>query len=244
MCRVRIISAIFALFISAPAWAVCEPGNFTVAVDSGHTPGDPGSTSARGKTEYAFNDRLARETLTALQSAGFGKAFMINPYRKDLSLHERTKLSDGRSANLFLSIHHDSVQPHYLSSWKYKGTTEKYADQFSGFSLWVSGSTRGAAVAQAAATAIGTGLLRRGLKPTLHHAEPIAGESRQVLDSTRGIYRRDSLAVLRTSQAPAVLVEAGVIVNRAEEALLELPAHRAKIVAAMVEGVGAACKGG
>ena len=123
-------------------------------------------------------------------------------------------------------------------------STHKHADQFSGFSLWVSGSSRGAETARLTAEAIGTSLLQSGLRPTHHHAEPIPGESRTLLDSKRGIYRRDGLAVLRTSQAPAVLVEAGVIVNRDEEVRLEQPAHRAKIVRAVVNGVGAACRGG
>ena len=236
--------AAFVLSLSAPAWGTCEVRNFAVAVDTGHSPQEPGSTSARGKSEFEFNDRLARELHKALQEAGYGQSFLLNPYRKELSLHERTKLADGRSADLFLSIHHDSVQPHYLSSWKYKDQTLKYADQFSGFSLWVSGSSRGSAAALLTAKAIGSAMLSRGLTPTQHHAEPIPGESRTVLDARRGIYRRDGLAVLRTSKAPAVLIEAGVIVNRAEEALLELPGHRAKIVRAIIEGVGAACRGG
>ena len=240
----RLLFAIIVMGLATPAWGTCEIRNFAVAVDTGHSPEDPGSTSARGKTEFEFNDRLARELHKALQEAGYGQAFLLNPYRKELSLHERTKLADGRGADLFLSIHHDSVQPHYLSSWKYQGITRKYADQFSGFSLWVSGSSRGSQAAQRAAKAMGSALINRGLKPTQHHAEPIPGESRTILDARRGIYRRDGLAVLRTSQAPAVLIEAGVIVNRAEEALLDLPGHRAKIISAIIEGVGTVCRGG
>jgi N-acetylmuramoyl-L-alanine amidase len=43
----------------------------------------------------------------------------------------------------------------------------------------------------------------------LHHAEPVAGESRELIDRALGIYRYDELAVLRTATMPAVLFEAG-----------------------------------
>lgn len=238
------ITLLLSLLISAPALAQCDRASFAVALDAGHTPGDPGSTSARGKREFDFNDRLARESLAALKSAGFARAFLVNPYGKELPLYSRTKIADKQGAQLFLSIHHDSVQPHYLSSWTHAGADQKYSDQFSGFSLWVSRTNGAAAASLATAQAIGAGLVRRGLSPTLHHAEPIRGESRTLLDGSRGIYGRDDLAVLRTSTPPAVLVEAGVIVHRAEEARLEQRAHRAKIAAAMVEGVAAACMAG
>ena len=236
-----ITTAVLCTSLYSQAHAACEARNFVVAVDSGHSPSDGGSTSARGKSEFEFNDTLAREVVSALKNAGYGQAFLLNPYRSELSLHERTKLADGRGAGLFLSIHHDSTQPHYLNTWTHEGQEQRYSDDFSGFSLWVSGSTVQAARSLTTAKAIGEGLLKRGLAPTLHHAEPIAGESRKLIDTRLGIYRRDTLAVLRASKAPAVLVEAGVIVNRAEELRLEQAGHRARIVAAVVEGAKAAC---
>ena len=57
-----------------------------------------------------------------------------------------------------------------------------------------------------------------GEKPSLYHAEPIAGENRLALDRRLGVHRFDGLAVLKTATMPAVLVEAGVIVNPDDEA--------------------------
>jgi hypothetical protein len=49
--------------------------------------------------------------------------------------------------------------------------------------------------------------------------------------STRmaGVYSDDNLIVLTHTKVPAVLLEAGIIVNRAEELLLETPEHRSRI---------------
>ena len=228
-------------WLPSPALAACVRGNFAVAVDAGHTSQDPGSTSARGKPEFEFNQRLALELVAALQLAGFDKAFLINPNGREVTLRERTRVAESKGGDIFLSLHHDSVQPHYLSSWTHGGETKKYSDIFSGFSLFVSAGNVNAKTSRKAAQAIGRGLVRRGIRPTLHHAEPISGESRTLLEPALGIYRRDTLAVLRTSSVPAVLVEAGVIVHRAEEARLEQAGHRAKIIAALREGVLAAC---
>ncbi|HEY2136487.1 MAG TPA: N-acetylmuramoyl-L-alanine amidase, partial [Xanthobacteraceae bacterium] len=53
--------------------------------------------------------------------------------------------------------------------------------------------------------------------------------------------RYDQLIVLRHTRMPAVLLEAGSIVNRTEELLLATPEHQALISAAVVEAVDAFC---
>jgi N-acetylmuramoyl-L-alanine amidase len=54
----------------------------------------------------------------------------------------------------------------------------------------------------------------------------------------------DNLVVLHTATQPAVLVEAGVIVNRHEELVLRDPATRRRIASAVAEGVGACLRAG
>ena len=69
------------------------------------------------------------------------------------------------------------------------------------------------------ATTLGTALLKKGFTPSLHHAEPIAGENRELLIPEKGIYIFDELIVLKTATSPAVLLEAAVIVNPDDDAL-------------------------
>jgi N-acetylmuramoyl-L-alanine amidase len=57
-------------------------------------------------------------------------------------------------------------------------------------------------------------LKTQGLSFTAHHAEKIAGESREMIEPDLGVYRYDDLVVLKRINSPAVLLEAGVIVNR------------------------------
>ena len=94
---------------------------------------------------------------------------------------------------------------------------QKYIDagrqrEFAGFSIFVSQRNPATRKACAAPRRSARRWWRRA-KPSLYHAEPIAGENRPLLDRRLGVHRFDGLAVLKTATMPAVLVEAGVIVN-------------------------------
>ena len=166
----------------------CEPLTFVVAVDIGHTHRAPGATSARGVSELEFNRVLANKVVATLKADGFTNAFLINGDGRIGSLTERTRQAAAGHADLFLSIHHDSVQPHYLKSWAVNGRRARYCDQFSGYSLFVSAKNPQFDQSRRAAIEIGKAFRARGLEPTLHHAEPIRGENRPLLDPTsRGL---------------------------------------------------------
>ncbi len=70
-----------------------------------------------------------------------------------------------------------------------------------------------------------------------HHAEPIPGENRPIIDKFNGVYRYDDLIVLKSAPMPAALLECGVISNRAEEKQLADPATQARIVGAIVRAL-------
>jgi N-acetylmuramoyl-L-alanine amidase len=55
------------------------------------------------------------------------------------------------------------------------------------------------------------------------------------------VYRYDDLVVLRSTRAPAVLFEAGVIVNRDEEALLSSASYQARVSEAVAAAIQAFC---
>jgi len=220
----------------------CHEPSYVVAIDIGHTSSQPGAISARGVPEYAFNLRLAREIEAALHNAGVAGAFIVaDKAGEQMSLAERTRIAFAHKAKLFLSVHHDSVQPRYLSYWEVDGVRQHYSDRFSGHSLFVSRRNPRFADSVAFGRRLGAALRERGLRPTLHHAEPIEGENRPLLDTELGLYRFDGLAVLRTAHMPALLLEAGIIVNREEEKRLNSTAHRARITAAVVDAVTSTC---
>lgn len=211
--------------------------NVVIAIDTGHTPDKPGATSARGVSEYDYNDKMARNLLKALHTQGYQQAFLISDQQKDLTLEDRTRIAAEKHADILISIHHDSVQEHYLSYWTYQGKRNHYADQFSGYSIFISDNNDKAAQNRMLADDIGASLQAGHFQRTLHHAEPIEGESRTLLDKEKGIYEFNKLRVLKTATMPAILLECGIIVNREEEQRMQEPEFRQKFIDAIISGI-------
>jgi N-acetylmuramoyl-L-alanine amidase len=107
-----------------------------VAVDVGHSPTQPGTISARGIPEHAYNRKLAQDLLAQLHADGYTQSFLIRATDKTLSLEERAEAAVDRGADLLISVHHDSVQPHYLEKRRAFGRMVGYSKGISGYSLF------------------------------------------------------------------------------------------------------------
>lgn len=222
--------------------ADCGKEEFAIAIDVGHTLHNPGALSARGVAEFYFNRTLSVRLHRELLERGFTRAFLINERGAEIALKDRTGIAATRSADVFLSIHHDSVQPHYLAAWTYDGAERRFSDRFAGYSLFVSFKNQAKARSVALARSLGAEFRRNFFTPTRHHTEKIKGENRPLLDEYLGIYRFDELAVLKTAKMPAVLVENGVIVNRDEEILLRNPVYQRMLVLSLAQGLETYCQ--
>lgn len=215
----------------------CTQEKLKIAIDIGHSPNKPGAISARGVSEYIFNKKIGELLFQNLLQRGFKSAFILNEQNPEMSLYSRAKTANQKGADLLISIHHDSVQPHYLNQWEVDGENYHYSDRFKGFSVFFSGKNSKAEQSFQLAKTIGNELLQLQLQPTLHHAENIHGENRPLIDSERGVYRFDSLILLKGTNMPAVLVECGVIVNREEEQLLSKEEHQQKLALALSKAI-------
>ena len=198
-----------------------------VAVDVGHFNGEPGVLSASGIPEFEFNLKLALQTKEELQKQGLAVR-MIGEKGNYIFLNHRTRAAAG--ADLFVSIHHDSMREQVLATKR---------DQLAGFSLFVSRNNPQAGKSLACASAIGAELRAAGFTPSRYHADPVIGENRPFADEENGVHFYDNLGVGKTAKMPSVLVEAGVIVNRKEEARMLDPQVRARIARSIAQGVAA-----
>ena len=231
----RLIYAVLAVAtLVAPA-----AGAAKIAIDVGHYWKKPGVLSARGVAEFQYNLQLAQEIEAALRRAGHATLLIgEDGLAEDLGARSpRANRSD-----LFISIHHDSVQPRYFSTWEFEGEERGYSDRFSGFSLFVSRLHTDVRASLKCASALGAALRAAGFTPSRYHADPVLGENRPFADEENGVHYFDNLAVLKTARVPALLFEAGVVVNRDEELRMRDPAVRAKIVDSIVAGVGSCVK--
>jgi N-acetylmuramoyl-L-alanine amidase len=206
----------------------------TVAIDIGHSLNKPGALSARGRDEFQFNRDLSLQVADALLARGIAVR-LINADGNINRLTDRPRKA--RGVDLFLSVHHDSMQAHFLASWDRDGTETPYGDRYAGHSLFVSRENPRLKQSLACASAIGKQMRDAGFSPTTHHAEKIPGENRPFADEPNGVHYFDHLAVLRHAHMPGVLFEAGVIVNREEELLLLEPERQARMAQAIATGI-------
>ena len=113
-----------------------------------------------------------------------------------------------------------------------KCPTTNYAE---GFSIFVSKKNIEYEKSLEYAKIFAEELISRGLVPTLHHAEKIKGENRELIDRKLGIYLFDDLKVLKNANSPAFLFEAGVIVNPNEEKKVKTKVFKDNITEAVMK---------
>jgi|OM-RGC.v1.009746058 N-acetylmuramoyl-L-alanine amidase len=216
-----------------------------VIIDIGHTAVAPGATAASGATEHSYNHRFAALLAKTLQNQGrtIHTVEITGPDpRLDRRVEEIRSITYGITHSLVLSVHHDSVQERYLKSRLVDGVERLYTDTATGFSLFVPAETAVAGDSLAAARSIADRLIAAGERPSRHHAEPIEGENRRLLDQERGIYAGDFLKILRTAEAPIVLLEIGVIKNPADEQRLSDPSTATAVAEAIAGGATLPCR--
>jgi len=213
-----------------------------IAIDIGHSTKQSGASSARGVGEFQFNQAIAQKLNTQLHTYGFKNSFIINPKGKSIKLKQRTAIAARNYADLFVSIHHDSMQPQFLSQWTYEGKQYRHGEKFKGYSLFISQKTAHKKANTRLAYRIADSLLGQQFSPSVHHAMPIKGENRRLINRQRGIYAFPELALLRTAKMPAILVECGVIINKDEEVLLSNEAYQQKIAKTLADGIVAYLK--
>jgi N-acetylmuramoyl-L-alanine amidase len=215
--------------------STAEAKDLRVAIDIGHSPSSPGAISARGVPEYNFNRKIAHLLLARLQQdPRLNGSFIVNAEGERVSLTSRPAAAESRRADLFLSIHHDSVYPEQLSKWVYQGKLMDVCDDYGGYSVFFSEKNGNPADSHRLADLIGAEMRRSGFVPNLNH---VGRGNRVLMDRNKGVYTFNNLVVLKSADIPAVLVECGVIKNSQEEVKLCDPRQQQKIVEALYKSI-------
>src|SRR6266404_1587291 len=223
-----------------PVAARCDPSKFRIVLDVGHTAESEGAISARNVSEFVFNLRLAKRIEEKLKAEGFAETrLLLTEGKARRSLVKRVDAANDLRADLFLSIHHDSVPNKFLEDWEFDGKKRHFSDRFSGYSVFVSRSNPDFKTSLSFAELIGKEMKAQGLDYARQYSQAIMGRyQRPLLNKETGVYRYDELIVLRKTRMAAVLLEAGSIINRDEELKMSSP-ERLDIISS---GVTAAVK--
>lgn len=229
---------------TAPAPAASQRGKPLVVIDPGHGGIDPGALGANGIYEKVVSLGMAKALKKALEDTGKYRVLLTRENDTYLKLHERVAFARKRKADMFVSIHADSVNRPSVRGASIYTLSEKASD------------------AQTAK------LAARENKADLIGGVDISNEDEQVANILVDLVRRDNqnqskflanvavksmksggfrllenphrfagFAVLKAPDIPSVLIELGFMSNAQESAQLSNAGHRAKIAEAIAEGI-------
>jgi N-acetylmuramoyl-L-alanine amidase len=226
-----------------PVATTCDPQKFRIVLDVGHTADSEGAISARNVAEFLFNLRLAQRIEEKLKAEGFaGTRLLVTEGKARPSLVRRVDAANKLQADLFLSIHHDSVPNSFLENWEFEGKKSHFSDRFSGYSVFVSRDNPDFKTSLSFAELVGKEMKAEGLQYAQQYTQAIMGRYQHpLLNRETGVYSYDQLIVLRKTRMPAVLLEAGSIINRDEELKMESPERRDIISSGVTAAVKEFC---
>jgi N-acetylmuramoyl-L-alanine amidase len=226
-----------------PVATMCDPSKFRIVLDVGHTAESEGATSARNVAEFVFNLRLARRIEEKLKAEGFAETrLLLTEGKARPSLVRRVAAANNLQASLFLSIHHDSVPNSLLEKWEFEGKKSYFSDRFSGYSVFVSHGNPDFKTSLSFAELVAREMKAQGLEYAKQYTQAIMGRNQHpLLNKETGVYSYDKLIVLKSTRMPAVLLEAGSIINRDEELKMDSPERRDIVSNAVAAAVKEFC---
>jgi N-acetylmuramoyl-L-alanine amidase len=227
-----------------PVATMCDPSRFRIVLDVGHTAESEGAISARNVAEFVFNLRLAQRIGEKLKAEGFAETrLLLTEGKARPSLVKRVAAANNLHADLLLSIHHDSVPNKFLEEWEFEGKKSHFSDRFSGYSVFVSRNNPDFKTSLSFADLLGKEMRAQGLHYAQQYAQAVMGRYRHpLLNKETGVYSYDQLVVLRKARLPAVLLEAGSIINRDEELKMDSPERRNIISSGVAAAVKEFCE--
>lgn len=217
----------------------------TVVIDAGHGGIDPGATASTGALEkdivFAFAERL-RERLTA---GGQFRVIMTRDRDIFVPLGERVRIAQRAKADLFVSIHADSISsaPQVGGLTVYTGS-ERASDTESATLADRENQADSLAGADGSENADEVADILRDLtlRETRGYSHRFASRLVEKLDGVARLnknpHRQAGFRVLRAADVPSVLVELGYLSSRKDIDLLMSDAWRDKATEAMREAIG------
>jgi N-acetylmuramoyl-L-alanine amidase len=129
-----------------------------------------------------------------------------------------------------------------LRNGEFEGKKSWFSDRFSGYSVFVSRNNPDFKTSLAFAELVAKEMKAEGLKYAEQYAQAIMGRDQHpLLNKETGVYSYDKLIVLKSTRMPAVLLEAGSIINRDEELKMDSPEHRNFVSSSVAAAVKEFC---
>ena len=215
-----------------------------VAIDAGHGGKDPGAHGPSGVREKAVTLAVARELARQVNADPGMRAVLIRDGDQFVPLKTRYMKARSAQADLFISIHADaspndsatgasvfvlSTRGASSQAARWLADSENAADLVGGVSLDSRDHNLAAVLLDLSQSAT--------MRASDDVAQQVLGALMNVGKAHKPSLERANFVVLRSPDVPSMLVETGFITNPGEEQRLNDPGYRARLAAAIAEGV-------
>jgi len=219
--------------------------DLVIAIDAGHGGQDPGAIGRGGTREKDVTLAIARKLAAEINAEDGMKAVLIREGDYFITLGARTRKARQLGADMFVSIHADSVQNRAVSgssvyvlslrgasdeAAKWLADSENAADLKGGVSLDESDDVLASVLLDVTQ--------KESISDSVEAADSVLTALRSV-GNTHGTprVRHAGFIVLKSPDIPSMLVETAFISNAADERRLRDANHQARIAAAVRTGV-------
>jgi len=214
-----------------------------IVIDPGHGGVDPGAIGLSGIYEKTITLAAAKQLKSRLEGTGRYRVQLTRERDLSLELAERREIARAAEADLFISLHADSMANKSVRGLSVYTLSEKASDR------------EAEALAEqenSADNIIGVDLShesqevrhilvdlaqRESMNLATKLADRLIGELRRETTLLRNGHRFARFAVLKSPDVPSVLIEMGYLSNRQDETALKTESYRGKLMAAVVRGV-------
>lgn len=217
-----------------------------IVIDPGHGGVDPGAVGANNTYEKHVTLALARELRTQLEKSGHYRVLLTRERDTFIKLSDRVRFARRHDADLFISLHADSIDKPNVHGASVYTLSEKASD---------AQTARLAARENRADLIAGIDLSHEdddvanilvdlAMRDTMNQSKFFAGLLVDTLKDGRvrvlkKPHRHAGFAVLKAPDIPSLLVEAGFMSNPEEAAKLSSSVYRRNIARALKRGIDA-----
>jgi N-acetylmuramoyl-L-alanine amidase len=215
-----------------------------IAIDAGHGGEDPGAIGMRGTREKDVTLAIARALERYINAETGMRAVLTRNGDYFVPLRDRMRRARAQQADLFVSIHADSIRDRAVDGssiyiLSQRGATseaarwlaerENAADLIGGVSLENKGDQLASVLLDLSQTA--------SLSASETAAEHVLHQLNLVGEVRKPLVQQAGFMVLKSPDIPSMLIETAYISNPAEEQRLRGVAHQAKLAAAIHQGL-------
>jgi N-acetylmuramoyl-L-alanine amidase len=216
-----------------------------VVIDPGHGGVDPGAIGLGGEQEKAITLAQALALKRELEATGRFRVLMTRNSDRFIPLGERVEIARKAGADLFVSIHADSISRAEMRGAGLYTLSDQASDaEAAALASKENGADRIAGVDLGAQSAEVSSILIDFAQHATHDrslrlASLLMPEIGEVIPLRRNSRRSAGFRVLKAPDVASVLIELGYLSNPQDRRLLTSPASRAALAGAISRGIQA-----